>query len=259
VVTYLHTDQLGSVRMITSATGASVGTANFTAYGTGTTTGTTSPFGYAGQYTDTESGLQWMRARYYDPTTAQFLTVDPLAAATGTRYSYASGNPITMADPTGLCSWYDLACDVSAMTREQLPDFVNLNVGIVFPIGELPIGIGGGWNVTVTRDGHVYTGPEVVAGVAGLSASLEGGWIDNCSVPTSDQLDQFVNGFGLTADGYVPVAAGLGPAGGKTWGNEGGGKPSDTSTNFGVGMGVGRWLSVSQGYNWRTGAKGEGW
>jgi RHS repeat-associated protein len=31
---------------------------------------------HAGQYTDTETGLQWVRARYYDPTTAQFLTVD---------------------------------------------------------------------------------------------------------------------------------------------------------------------------------------
>jgi RHS repeat-associated protein len=61
-------------------------------------------FGYAGQYTDTETGLQWLRARYYDPTTAQFLTVDPLAAITGARYSYAGCNPITRTDPTGLWS-----------------------------------------------------------------------------------------------------------------------------------------------------------
>ncbi|MDA8439412.1 MAG: RHS repeat-associated core domain-containing protein, partial [Propionibacterium sp.] len=68
----------------------------------------TSAFGYAGQYTDTEAGLQWDRARYYDPTTAQFLTVDPLAATTGTRYNYALGNPITGADPTGLWGWNPL-------------------------------------------------------------------------------------------------------------------------------------------------------
>lgn len=108
VATYLHTDQLGSIRMITNTTGTNAGTASYTAYGTRTTTGTTSAFGYAGQYTDTETGLQWLRARYYDPTTAQFLTVDPLAAATGARYSYASGNPITGADPTGLDPhWWD--------------------------------------------------------------------------------------------------------------------------------------------------------
>jgi RHS repeat-associated protein len=102
VATYMHADQLGSIRMITNTTANNAGTASYTAYGTRTTTGTTSPFGYAGQYTDTETGLQWDRARYYDPTTAQFLTVDPFAALTGARYSYASGNPITGADPTGL-------------------------------------------------------------------------------------------------------------------------------------------------------------
>ncbi len=33
-------------------------------------TGSTSnPFQYAGQYTDSESGLQYLRARYYDPST----------------------------------------------------------------------------------------------------------------------------------------------------------------------------------------------
>ena len=102
VVTYLHADQLGSIRMITTATGTSAGTATYAAYGTRITTGTTSAFGYAGQYTDTESGLQWLRARYYDPATAQFLTADPLAALTGARYGYAGGNPITVSDPLGL-------------------------------------------------------------------------------------------------------------------------------------------------------------
>jgi RHS repeat-associated protein len=113
VVTYLHADQLGSIRMITSSTGTSVGTATYTAYGTRTTAGTTSAFGYAGQYTDTETGLQWLRARYYDPATGQFLTVDPLTAATGARYAYAGGNPITGADPSGLwCGDWGVWCVV---------------------------------------------------------------------------------------------------------------------------------------------------
>jgi RHS repeat-associated protein len=84
--------------MITNTTAKNAGTASYTAYGTRTT----SPFGYAGQYTDTETGLQWDRARYYDPTTAQFLTVDPLAAATGSAYGYAGGNPLNASDPSGL-------------------------------------------------------------------------------------------------------------------------------------------------------------
>jgi RHS repeat-associated protein len=102
VATYLHCDQLGSIRMLTNTAGTSAGTATYTAYGTRTTAGTTSPFGFAGQYTDAETGFLWMRARYYAPGKGQFLTVDPLAVITGARYSYASGNPITNTDPTGL-------------------------------------------------------------------------------------------------------------------------------------------------------------
>jgi len=39
--------------------------------------------------------------RYYDPTTGEFLTVDPDVAATGQPYYYASGNPVNETDPSG--------------------------------------------------------------------------------------------------------------------------------------------------------------
>ena len=42
----------------------------------------TTPLGYDGQYTSSDTGLIDMRARVYDPTTAQFLSVDPLEAIT---------------------------------------------------------------------------------------------------------------------------------------------------------------------------------
>ncbi len=53
---------------------------------------------------DPETGLQYLRARYYDPTTAQFLTVDPLNAITQAPYSYAGDDPLDQSDPTGLCN-----------------------------------------------------------------------------------------------------------------------------------------------------------
>jgi hypothetical protein len=43
-----------------------------------------------------------MRARVYDPTTAQFLTVDPAEAITGAPYNYAGDSPLNYADPSGL-------------------------------------------------------------------------------------------------------------------------------------------------------------
>jgi RHS repeat-associated protein len=49
-----------------------------------------------------ETGLIYMRARYYDPQTRQFLTRDPLVALTRQPYLYANGNPVNFTDPSGL-------------------------------------------------------------------------------------------------------------------------------------------------------------
>jgi len=100
---YYHQDQLGSTRALTDNTGAAVATYTYDPYGrrTGSTGTISTPLGFAGQYTDQESGFQYLRARYYDPTTAQFLTRDPLGAVTGTPYAYAANNPVNLVDPTG--------------------------------------------------------------------------------------------------------------------------------------------------------------
>ena len=49
-------------------------------------------------------------ARYYDPTTGQFLTVDPDVAKTLSPYGYVEGDPLNGADATGLCQWWQLGC-----------------------------------------------------------------------------------------------------------------------------------------------------
>jgi RHS repeat-associated protein len=104
-VTYLHHDQAGSARLITGSTGKVEGKCSYSAYGVPTCEGTaTTPLGYDGQYTSSDTGLVYMRNRVYDPQTAQFLTRDPLEAITGEPYSYAEDNPLNEADPTGLIS-----------------------------------------------------------------------------------------------------------------------------------------------------------
>jgi hypothetical protein len=40
--------------------------------------------------------------RYYDPSTSQFLAVDPLTDLTSAPYSYSNDNPVNETDPTGL-------------------------------------------------------------------------------------------------------------------------------------------------------------
>ncbi len=103
-VLYLHHDQQNSTRLITNSTGAKEATITYDPYGntTGTTGSATTPLGYDGQYTSGDTGLIYLRARVYDPATAQFLSVDPLAMYTGEPYAYAGNNPANYGDPIGL-------------------------------------------------------------------------------------------------------------------------------------------------------------
>ncbi|HEV3311657.1 MAG TPA: DUF6531 domain-containing protein [Chloroflexota bacterium] len=73
-VVYYHHDQLGSTRLLTDGTGSVVGTSNFDAYGNPAgQSGVQTPFGFAGQYTDGESGLVYRDSQYYDPSTGQYI------------------------------------------------------------------------------------------------------------------------------------------------------------------------------------------
>ena len=104
-VLFLHHDQQGSTRMLTDTSGTVKATMTYDAYGnlTGHTGTSTTPLGYDGQYTDQDTGLIDLRAREYDPATAQFLSVDPAVSITRAPYNYAGDNPINSGDPTGLC------------------------------------------------------------------------------------------------------------------------------------------------------------
>jgi uncharacterized protein RhaS with RHS repeats len=80
--TYLHHDQAGSTRLLTGSTGKTEGSYSYSPYGTPEHSGTaTTPLGYDGQYTSSDTGLIYMRARVYDPATAQFLCCASGAAA----------------------------------------------------------------------------------------------------------------------------------------------------------------------------------
>ncbi len=67
-------------------------------------------FKYAGQIYDSETGLYYLRARYYDPTTGRFISkdsnegsiVNPLSL---NLYTYCVNNPTKYVDPSG-CSPY---------------------------------------------------------------------------------------------------------------------------------------------------------
>ncbi|HEY3906371.1 MAG TPA: RHS repeat-associated core domain-containing protein [Streptosporangiaceae bacterium] len=104
---YLVGDALGSVRGTVSAAGALTSTASYDAWGNPAALGgltTSTPFGYAGGYTDPD-GLIYLVNRYYDPAAGAFISVDPAISQTYQPYAYAGDNPVSRADPTGLVWW----------------------------------------------------------------------------------------------------------------------------------------------------------
>ena len=102
-VRWLHADEVGNIRAVTDASGAVVSTAAWDAYGapTGQTGEPPSRLGFQGQYTDPGTGLQFRLARFYDPATAAFLSIDPRVTETWAPYAYAAGDPLTFGDPAG--------------------------------------------------------------------------------------------------------------------------------------------------------------
>ena len=85
-------------------------------------------FLYDGQYLDTISGLYYLRARWYDPATGQFTSIDALVAITGQPYSYAGGNPVNASDPTGMNWLFSVQGNLSSSGVQHL---LNVIAGII--------------------------------------------------------------------------------------------------------------------------------
>jgi RHS repeat-associated protein len=159
---YFH-DALGSTRALLSSTGTVAGAYSYDAYGntTGHTGTATTPLGYTGAYTDSETGFLYLRARYYDPATTQFVSQDPAYTTTLQYYTYADDNPINRYDPTGQCFCLfghnsNGACNGDGVMANISKDFVEDSAGGA---------ITGGGAVAI---GGLITGPfDIPAAITG--------------------------------------------------------------------------------------------
>ena len=76
----------------------------------GTNAGTINPFTYRGYVYDSQTGLYYLNARYYNPATGRFLSEDtvspnPNSALSYNEYAYTANNPVNLVDPTGDWWW----------------------------------------------------------------------------------------------------------------------------------------------------------
>lgn len=104
VLTYLHTDHLGTPRYGTDTAGVQSWIWNSDAFGNGAPTGTaTVNLRMPGQYYDAETDLFYNWNRYYNPATGRYITVDPIGLEGGLNtFLYTDANPVMYTDPEGL-------------------------------------------------------------------------------------------------------------------------------------------------------------
>jgi len=234
-VYYYHQDQLGSTIDITNSRGSIVNTYTYDSYGgisSGLTTscspcGIVNPLQFAGQYVDSESGFEYLGARYYEPSTGLFLTKDRLARGTVSAYAYASGSPQNFTDPSGECtvgsggsSWliiggYDVGQHL-CNGGDAAADIRNVRPHGTFTFCEnfqVQLGIGGG----VASQCYAYsvgTGLSATTNTDGMGLGLGDSAMFGVSVNfyNTDRINDlgglfyFQNaGVGVPADG-VPLA-----------------------------------------------------
>jgi RHS repeat-associated protein len=124
---YLHHDQEGSTRLITSSTGIVEGAYTYTPYGAveGHTGTATTALGYDSQYTSSDTGLIYLRAREYDPVTAQFMSVDPAVETTLEPYVFVEDDPLGRGDATGMCAEASASSFRRGRSKEDCEDLLG--------------------------------------------------------------------------------------------------------------------------------------
>ena len=127
------------------------------------------PFRYSGEYFDSETGFIYLRNRYYDPSSARFISEDPIRDGLN-WYAYCGGNPIKYADPSGLVIKLVGTEDEMQKSFGQLQALTNDELNL-----DSDTGI-----ITITNTGNMNTDKKLTAG-----SKMVGDLIANDSVTVS--------------------------------------------------------------------------
>lgn len=110
---YYHNDGLGSVRSMSDRKGSIKNIYLYDAFGQVQKEmgHVDNDFQFTGEQMDDETGLMYLRARYYDPVIGRFITKDQFPGFVSNtqslnRYSYVRNNPVNSIDPTGNLAWF---------------------------------------------------------------------------------------------------------------------------------------------------------
>ncbi|WP_374705631.1 RHS repeat-associated core domain-containing protein [Paenibacillus apis] len=107
-VQYYQLNGHGDVVGLTDSQGQQLNAYTYDIWGNPETEEETVPniFRYSGEYWDSTTDLQYLRARWYDPNAGRFVSKDPYQGSLDNplslnRYSYVSNSPLKYVDPSG--------------------------------------------------------------------------------------------------------------------------------------------------------------
>ena len=131
-------NSLGSTRLLTSEAGVVTDGFDYQAYGAILSHSGSSgvPHRFAGEESDPESGLTYLRARYYDPRTGGFLSRDAFPGDASDPlslhpYLYASGNPVNRTDPSGRFTIPEVLISSYERLQAQGQRILNIRRGLI--------------------------------------------------------------------------------------------------------------------------------
>jgi RHS repeat-associated protein len=116
-------DRLGSIDTLTDKDGNVVDKRTFDSFGrvlNQTNPSVSFRYGYTAREQDLESGLNYYRARYYDPANGRFISVDPMGFGAGDTnlYRYVGNSSTNATDPSGMIAplvWAGIALGGAAI------------------------------------------------------------------------------------------------------------------------------------------------
>ncbi|SZD74365.1 Cell wall-associated polypeptide CWBP200 [Candidatus Ornithobacterium hominis] len=203
---YYHPDHLGSSSYITDREGRITQHTEYIAFGEVLfeehSTSKTMPYLFNGKELDTETGLYYYGARYYDPRVSLWLNVDPLAEEfpEWSPYSYGFNNPLRFTDPTGMAPEDIIIRGKNNSSVTIKTDLVDISVNAGSVVGDL------GGNYTLQGDDVLVAALDIVGivdptGVADIAAATleaeQGNWGSAI----------------LSAAGVVPIVGDIGKVG----------------------------------------------
>ncbi|GKS09278.1 hypothetical protein YDYSY3_02780 [Paenibacillus chitinolyticus] len=135
---YLHNGH-GDVVELRSETGTRLNQYAYDIWGNPTVSeeNISNPFRYSGEYWDSATKLQYLRARWYDPSMGRFINEDtyegqldnPLSL---NLYTYVMNNPLKYRDPSGHCFDDSLACQYINKMKQATVDAMQSGVDAVY-------------------------------------------------------------------------------------------------------------------------------